>query len=250
MKLPVVTHHKKLLLLLLQPASTMLSCPAEGCTYRGKNDKALSNHLAICKKAASGLALIAGDVEQHEADYRQAKRCRILSPEHPEVLLDVEGPADVDYEVCIMNRALEADILWMCHSLIRMKTNKGIPLLSQTYLHPLSLPQPLLQVALAVCSNNHSDMAQRPTSTRRLRGILHQHPPHKSPSIHQPLQLNLKHSGPRKMSLGVSGFITSIPPWNFPTHPLLITMTLLDLGRFLKHIQRTLLLGFGCQLHS
>ena len=115
-----------------------------------------------------------------------AKQCRILSPEHPEVLLDVEGPSAVDYEVCIMNRALGVDILWMSHYLIRTKTNKGISLLSQTYLYPLSLPQPLLQVALAVHSHNHSDMAQRPTSTRRLRGTLHQHLPHKSPFIHQP----------------------------------------------------------------
>ncbi|KAF9784524.1 hypothetical protein BJ322DRAFT_1021260 [Thelephora terrestris] len=97
---PVVTHSKKPLLPLPQLASTMLSCPAEGCTFRAKSDRALTTHIGKCKKAAAGLASIAEEIGQHEAEgHRQPKRRRILSPEHPEVMVDVEETAYVDCEI-------------------------------------------------------------------------------------------------------------------------------------------------------
>ena len=51
----------------------MLNCPAEGCGFKAKSDRALAVHLGKCKKAAIGLASVADDAEQHEADHRQAK---------------------------------------------------------------------------------------------------------------------------------------------------------------------------------
>jgi hypothetical protein len=118
----------------------MLSCPAEGCTFRAKTDRALTTHIGKCKKAAAGLASIAEEIEQHEAEgHRQPKRRRILSPEHPEVMVDVEETAYVDCEVRTMNIDMKPDILFRCQSLIRMKINCGITHLCQTYLYPLSM---------------------------------------------------------------------------------------------------------------
>ncbi|KAF9642729.1 hypothetical protein BDM02DRAFT_3192786, partial [Thelephora ganbajun] len=58
----------------------------------------LAAHLRKCKKAAIGLALIAEDVRQYEIDCRQAKRCKISSAEHLEVVPEVEELMDVDPE--------------------------------------------------------------------------------------------------------------------------------------------------------
>lgn len=81
----------------------MLVCPAEGCNFRAKSDRALTVHLGKCKKAAIGLTSIAEEVGQHETDYQEAKRRRVSSPEHYEDVPEVEEPMDVDPEVCFMN---------------------------------------------------------------------------------------------------------------------------------------------------
>ena len=78
----------------------MPSCPAQGCKFTAKSDRAVTAHANKCKKAANILASIADDVNQHEADRRQAKRRRISSPERLEVIPEVEEPMDVDPEVC------------------------------------------------------------------------------------------------------------------------------------------------------
>ena len=51
----------------------------------------------------AGLASIAEDIEQHKADYRQAKRRRISSPERLDVVPEAEEPADANLEVCFVN---------------------------------------------------------------------------------------------------------------------------------------------------
>jgi len=86
----------------------MLSCPAEGCGFKTKSDRALAVHLGKCKRAATGLASVADDAERHEADRRRAKRRRITeSPEHLEVTSEVEEPMDIDLEVRPMNDGSE-----------------------------------------------------------------------------------------------------------------------------------------------
>jgi len=82
----------------------MLTCPAEGCKFKTKSDRALSVHLGRCKRAAIGLASVADDAEQYEADRRQAKRRRVSgSPEHLEVISEVEESMDIDLEVRYVN---------------------------------------------------------------------------------------------------------------------------------------------------
>jgi len=86
----------------------MLSCPAEGCKFKTNSDRALTVHLGKCKRAATGLASVADDAEQHDADHRRAKRRRIAeSPEHLEVIPEVEGPMDIDIEVRPINDGSE-----------------------------------------------------------------------------------------------------------------------------------------------
>ena len=78
----------------------MNACPAEGCKFVGKSEKALASHVNKCNKGEATLALIAEDIRQHRADGRQAKRCRISSPERRlELALDMQEPMDVDLEV-------------------------------------------------------------------------------------------------------------------------------------------------------
>jgi hypothetical protein len=89
----------------------MLSCPAEGCKFTTKSDRALTVHVGKCKKAAIGLASIADEVERREADHREAKRRRISLLERLEVLPEVEEPMDVDLEVCIMDDESESKYL-------------------------------------------------------------------------------------------------------------------------------------------
>lgn len=81
----------------------MPSCPAEGCNFTTTSDRSLAAHVIKCQKAATGLALIAEGVGQHEANQRQAKRRRVLSPEHLEVTQDTERSMDLDVEVRTTN---------------------------------------------------------------------------------------------------------------------------------------------------
>ncbi|KAF9643156.1 hypothetical protein BDM02DRAFT_3192110 [Thelephora ganbajun] len=76
----------------------MLICPAEGCTFTTKSDRALTTHLGKCKRAATELTLITEDVRQQEDDRQQAKQHKILSLERLEVVPEVEEPMDVDPE--------------------------------------------------------------------------------------------------------------------------------------------------------
>jgi hypothetical protein len=83
----------------------MLACPAEGCEFTAKSDRALTVHLGRCKRAASGLTLVAEDVERYETERRQVKRRRIPSPERLE---EVGEPMDVDLEVSTANDESES----------------------------------------------------------------------------------------------------------------------------------------------
>jgi hypothetical protein len=85
----------------------MLTCPAEGCGFKTKTDRSLSLHIRKCKKAAASLALIGKEVEQHDADRRQAKRRKISSVERLEVVPEAEDPG---LEVCVMSNASKTDI--------------------------------------------------------------------------------------------------------------------------------------------
>ncbi|KAF9642395.1 hypothetical protein BDM02DRAFT_3133118 [Thelephora ganbajun] len=76
----------------------MLVCPAEGCKFTTKSNRALTAHVVRCKRAAIELTLITEDARQHKADCREAKRCRISSVEHLEVIPEVEEPMDIDPE--------------------------------------------------------------------------------------------------------------------------------------------------------
>ena len=51
----------------------MLVCPAEGCKFKAKSDRALTVHVGKCKKALAGLTSVGHAVEQREENYRQAK---------------------------------------------------------------------------------------------------------------------------------------------------------------------------------
>ena len=87
----------------------MLTCPAEGCSFTAKSDRALTAHLRKCKKAGiTGLASIAEDIERHEADHREAKRRRISFPERLDVVPEVEEPVDADFEVRLVNDGSES----------------------------------------------------------------------------------------------------------------------------------------------
>ena len=87
-----------------------LSCPAKGCKFTAKTDRALTVHLGKCKKAASGLASVAESVEEYEADRWQAKRRKISFLEPSDVRSEVEEPMGVDLEVCSVNSVSEMDI--------------------------------------------------------------------------------------------------------------------------------------------
>ena len=77
----------------------MLRCPAEGCKYVTKSDRALASHMMRCTYAAAGLSTIADNVREHEGDQRQAKRPRISPPEHLETAVpDPDEDMDVDLE--------------------------------------------------------------------------------------------------------------------------------------------------------
>ena len=64
--------HREALALLSESVSIMLTCPAEGCEFRAKNDRSLTAHVRQCQRAAIGLASVVEKVEQHEADQWQA----------------------------------------------------------------------------------------------------------------------------------------------------------------------------------
>lgn len=103
-------YDEKELVLPSQTAHIMLLCPAEGCTFKAKNDRALAAHRRQCKKAARELALIAEEVEQREIDHRQAKRRRISSPVRLEDVSEAEEPMDTnveDVEVRLINNKSE-----------------------------------------------------------------------------------------------------------------------------------------------
>ena len=78
-----------------------LSCPAKGCKFTAKTDRALTVHLGKCKKAASGLASVAESVGEYEADHWQAKRRKISFLEPSDVRSEVEEPMGVELEVCL-----------------------------------------------------------------------------------------------------------------------------------------------------
>ena len=87
----------------------MLTCPAEGCKFTTKSDRALTVHLGKCKKAGmTGLASIAEDIERHTIDYRQAKRRRISFPGRLDVVPEAEEPVDANLEVCFANAGPES----------------------------------------------------------------------------------------------------------------------------------------------
>ena len=92
-----------------QRVLAMLTCPAEGCRFTAKSDRALTAHLRKCKKAGiAGLASIAEDVERYEADHREAKRRRISLSERLDVVPEVEEPMDADFEVRLVNDGSES----------------------------------------------------------------------------------------------------------------------------------------------
>ncbi|KAF9783930.1 hypothetical protein BJ322DRAFT_1109780 [Thelephora terrestris] len=78
--------------------STMLVCPAEGCNFKAKGDRALTTHVGKCKIAKLGLASVGKEVKRREDDYQQAKRRKISSSEHLEIVPEAVEPADVDLE--------------------------------------------------------------------------------------------------------------------------------------------------------
>ena len=85
----------------------MLTCPANGCGFKAKSDRSLTAHLQKCKKAATGLALVGEELEQHDADHRQAKRRKISSLERLEVVPEAGDPG---LEVRVMNNRSKTDI--------------------------------------------------------------------------------------------------------------------------------------------
>lgn len=86
----------------------MLPCPAEGCKFIANSDRALTVHVKKCKKARDGLASIAEGIQQHEADFREAKRRRIS---RLEAVPEVGEPMNVDLEVSSVKRVdLKADV--------------------------------------------------------------------------------------------------------------------------------------------
>ena len=86
----------------------MLSCPAEGCKFTVRSDRALTVHVKKCKKARDGLTLTAEDIQQHEADYRKAKRRKIS---RLEAVPEVGEPMNVDLEVSSMKCRFESRCL-------------------------------------------------------------------------------------------------------------------------------------------
>ena len=46
----------------------MHTCPAEGCEFRVKTDRGLSAHVRQCSRTTIGLASVAEQFEQHEAN--------------------------------------------------------------------------------------------------------------------------------------------------------------------------------------
>ncbi|KAF9778131.1 hypothetical protein BJ322DRAFT_1025230 [Thelephora terrestris] len=77
----------------------MLVCPAEGCNFKAKGDRALTTHVGKCKIAKLGLASVGKEVKRREDDYQQAKRRKISCSEHLEIVPEAVEPADVDLEV-------------------------------------------------------------------------------------------------------------------------------------------------------
>lgn len=106
LRLPNTENHSQWKLIALSPsqrALTMLSCPAETCTFKAKSDRSLTVHIGKCKKAAIGLASIGEDAEQREVDDRRAKRRRISSPKPLRMVEEDEEPMDIDLGVRFVN---------------------------------------------------------------------------------------------------------------------------------------------------
>ena len=119
----------------------MLACPAEGCKFKARSDRALTVHISKCKKAVTGLTSIADGIGRHEADYRQAKRRRISSPEHLDVVPEVEVPMDTNLEVRSVNDESESRRLMTTNNcFIRITINLEqwtYPFSQSMRLHPL-----------------------------------------------------------------------------------------------------------------
>ena len=80
----------------------MLTCYIEGCDYATKSNKALTSHVNNCKKAKTRLAKVAEEVKQCRIDCRQAKQCRISSPECLELPPDILELMDINPKVCAL----------------------------------------------------------------------------------------------------------------------------------------------------
>ena len=250
----------------------MPTCPAKGCGFKAKTDRSLSLHLQKCKKAAAGLALVGEEVEQHDADYRQAKRRKVSSLEQLEVVPEAEDPG---LEVRVTNNRSKTDISPAYVCLIRMTTNllAWTPHLQLShFLHFPLVDLPLQQVVMAVPADypqcikiwrsphmrlgqvSPTCQATRHGSSRwkrqrwlRQRDV--RNSPHQHPLIHQHPQFNSRGSELQKTSLGVLGFTTNILPQNSQIPPCQTTTTLLTLERLIGCLQGILLQDFRCLPH-
>ena len=121
----------------------MLTCPAEGCEFRAKNDRSLSAHVRQCQRAAIGLASVAEQVEQHEADQRQAKRRRLSSVEPLEVTPEVEESMDVDLEVSFTDDTLESRCLIIIVAYQdNSQPDRDSPPSTEVLIPPIDVPTP------------------------------------------------------------------------------------------------------------
>ena len=171
----------------------MLRCPGEGCKFTTKSDRAHTSHVGKCQKAKAGLALVAGEVEQ-----RQAKRQRILSPEHPEPDLDSE-----ESMVC----PIKLDSWWMAYwydYALRMRISSMI-----AHLQWLYLLHPPMNLDLLQGIPQHPPIPQHPSIPQH--PFIPQHPSIlQHLSIHLPLPPNLMFTELRKMNLGALGSISNL----------------------------------------
>ena|SRR5579872_3654316 len=82
-----------------QHTPSMIPCPVEGCRFKGKSERGIAIHLGKAKHAATVLPSIVENIQRREAEVRQAKRRRLLPPEDPEVIPNVDESMDHEPEV-------------------------------------------------------------------------------------------------------------------------------------------------------
>ena len=91
----------------------MAACPAERYDFKAANNRILSTYIRQCKKAAAGLALVARQLEQDEADQWQTKQHLVSSFEPLQMVTGTEVPMDVDREVSTMsNSPIRMGVTW------------------------------------------------------------------------------------------------------------------------------------------